>query len=136
MRKSQTRARARTFQGAPVKNCHVCVCVFSVCVCLFVCVCVCVYLCVFCVCVCMFVQVHPGQINCTACPSNETCLSLLMCVCLFLCLCLCVFICAGAGAARLSRDMSAPLLMQPPQARPSLPLQPHRLVQSTSAELL
>ena len=42
--------------------------------------------------------------------------------------CLCVFICAGAGAARLSRDMSAPLLMQPPQARPSLPLQPHRLL--------
>ena len=63
----------------------VCVCVFSVCVCLFVCF---VY-------VCMFVQVHPGQINCAACPFHDMPLPINVCVCVcfvYFVVCVCSFV--------------------------------------------
>ena len=67
------------------------VCVFSVCVCLFVCF---VY-------VCMFVQVHPGQINCAACPFHDMPLPINVCVCVcfvYFVVCVCSFVQVQAGS--------------------------------------
>ena len=76
------------------------VCVFSVCVCLFVCF---VY-------VCMFVQVHPGQINCAACPFHDMSLPINVCVCV-LCILLfvCVHLCRCRCSPALTRHVCPPI---------------------------